>query len=138
MKFNNASRARDEADRAHGVEQRRHPGRGPIAGRFAQRQGARWTISTTWATVACVDVGELAENQYRTGLVAHQKRRQGTLGSGGAIDLAKMPQNDLINAKPAAARRTSSSSQLSQFMDQTNPLAEITHKRRVSALGPAV
>ena len=80
-------------------------------------------------------VGELMENQYRIGLLRMERairERMGTV----EIDTA-MPA-DLINAKPAAAavREFFGSSQLSQFMDQTNPLAEITHKRRVSSLGP--
>jgi DNA-directed RNA polymerase subunit beta len=80
-------------------------------------------------------VGELMENQYRIGLLRMEraiKERMGSL----EIDTA-MPA-DLINSKPAAAavREFFGSSQLSQFMDQTNPLSEITHKRRLSALGP--
>ena len=80
-------------------------------------------------------VGELMENQYRVGLLRMEraiKERMSTV----EIDTV-MPQ-DLINAKPAAAavREFFGSSQLSQFMDQTNPLSEVTHKRRLSALGP--
>lgn len=80
-------------------------------------------------------VGEMAENQFRIGLVRVERAVKERL-SLGDLDLL-MPQ-DLINAKPisAAIREFFSSSQLSQFMDQNNPLSEITHKRRISALGP--
>src|ERR1700741_143406 len=80
-------------------------------------------------------VGELAENQFRAGLVRVERAVKERLGQAEADNL--MP-NDLINAKPisAAIKEFFGSSQLSQFMDQTNPLSEITHKRRVSALGP--
>ena len=81
-------------------------------------------------------VGELLENQYRVGLLRMERAIRERMGSANEIENL-MPQ-DLINAKPAAAsiREFFGSSQLSQFMDQTNPLSEITHKRRVSALGP--
>jgi DNA-directed RNA polymerase subunit beta len=80
-------------------------------------------------------VGELAENQFRSGLVRVERAVRERLGQAEADNL--MPY-DLINSKPisAAIREFFGSSQLSQFMDQTNPLSEITHKRRVSALGP--
>lgn len=80
-------------------------------------------------------VGELAENQYRSGLARIEKAVKERLGQ--AETEALMP-HDLINSKPisAALKEFFGSSQLSQFMDQTNPLSEITHKRRVSALGP--
>src|SRR6056300_1777628 len=80
-------------------------------------------------------VGELVENQFRTGLVRVERAVKERLGQAEADNL--MP-HDLINSKPisSAIREFSGSSQLSQFMDQTNPLSEITHKRRVSALGP--
>ena len=80
-------------------------------------------------------VGELMENQYRVGLLRMERAVRERMSS---VDIdAVMPQ-DLINAKPAAAavREFFGSSQLSQFMDQTNPLSEVTHKRRLSALGP--
>ena len=80
-------------------------------------------------------VGELMENQFRIGLLRMERAIKERMSS---IDIdAVMPQ-DIINAKPIAAsiREFFGSSQLSQFMDQTNPLSEITHKRRVSALGP--
>ncbi len=80
-------------------------------------------------------IGELLENQFRIGLVRMERaiREKMTLAE---LDIA-MP-HDLINAKPvmAAVKEFFGSSQLSQFMDQTNPLSEITHKRRLSALGP--
>ena len=81
-------------------------------------------------------VGELLENQYRVGLLRMERAIRERMSSANEIENL-MPQ-DLINAKPAAAsiREFFGSSQLSQFMDQTNPLSEITHKRRVSALGP--
>ena len=81
-------------------------------------------------------VGELIENQYRVGLLRMERAIRERMSSANEIETL-MPQ-DLINAKPAAAaiREFFGSSQLSQFMDQTNPLSEITHKRRVSALGP--
>jgi DNA-directed RNA polymerase subunit beta len=80
-------------------------------------------------------VGELAENQFRSGLVRVERAVKERLGQAESENL--MP-HDLINAKPisAAIKEFFGSSQLSQFMDQTNPLSEITHKRRVSALGP--
>jgi len=80
-------------------------------------------------------VGELAENQFRAGLVRVERAVKERLGQAETENL--MP-HDLINSKPisAAIREFFGSSQLSQFMDQTNPLSEITHKRRVSALGP--
>src|SRR5450830_1827564 len=80
-------------------------------------------------------VGEMAENQFRVGLVRVERAVKERLSMAESEGL--MPQ-DLINAKPVAAavKEFFGSSQLSQFMDQTNPLSEITHKRRVSALGP--
>ena len=80
-------------------------------------------------------VGELAENQFRSGLVRVERAVKERLAQAEAENL--MP-HDLINSKPisAAIREFFGSSQLSQFMDQTNPLSEITHKRRISALGP--
>ena len=80
-------------------------------------------------------VGELAENQFRTGLVRVERAVKERLSQAESENL--MP-HDLINAKPvsSAIREFFGSSQLSQFMDQTNPLSEITHKRRISALGP--
>ena len=80
-------------------------------------------------------VGEMAENQFRVGLVRVERAVRERLSMAESDNL--MPQ-DLINAKPVAAavKEFFGSSQLSQFMDQNNPLSEITHKRRVSALGP--
>ncbi len=80
-------------------------------------------------------VGELAENQFRSGLVRVERAVKERLAQAESENL--MP-HDLINSKPisAAIKEFFGSSQLSQFMDQTNPLSEITHKRRVSALGP--
>jgi DNA-directed RNA polymerase subunit beta len=80
-------------------------------------------------------VGELAENQFRAGLVRVERAVKERLNQAESDNL--MP-HDLINAKPisAAIKEFFGSSQLSQFMDQTNPLSEITHKRRISALGP--
>jgi DNA-directed RNA polymerase subunit beta len=80
-------------------------------------------------------VGELSENQFRSGLVRVERAVKERLGQAESENL--LP-HDLINAKPisAAIKEFFGSSQLSQFMDQTNPLSEITHKRRVSALGP--
>lgn len=80
-------------------------------------------------------VGELAENQFRSGLVRVERAVRERLAQAESDNLT--PQ-DLINSKPisAAVREFFGSSQLSQFMDQTNPLSEITHKRRISALGP--
>ena len=81
-------------------------------------------------------VGELMENQYRMGLMRMERSIKERMSS--ANDIHKVVPHDLINAKPAASavREFFGSSQLSQFMDQTNPLSEITHKRRLSALGP--
>ena len=80
-------------------------------------------------------VGELMENQYRIGLLRMERAIRERMGS---VDLDSVMPQDMINAKPAASavREFFGSSQLSQFMDQTNPLSEITHKRRLSALGP--
>lgn len=80
-------------------------------------------------------VGELLENQYRVGLTRMERAIRERMSS---VDIDSVMPHDLINAKPAAAvvREFFGSSQLSQFMDQTNPLSEITHKRRLSALGP--
>jgi DNA-directed RNA polymerase subunit beta len=80
-------------------------------------------------------VGELMENQYRIGLLRMERAIKERMSS---VDIGTVMPQDLINAKPAAAavREFFGSSQLSQFMDQTNPLSEITHKRRLSALGP--
>ncbi|GAB4147428.1 MAG: DNA-directed RNA polymerase subunit beta [Sphingomonadales bacterium] len=80
-------------------------------------------------------VGELMENQYRVGLLRMERAIRERMSS---VQIDTVMPHDLINAKPAAAavREFFGSSQLSQFMDQTNPLSEITHKRRLSALGP--
>lgn len=80
-------------------------------------------------------VGELMENQYRLGLLRMERAIRERMSS---VEIDTVMPQDLINAKPAAAavREFFGSSQLSQFMDQTNPLSEVTHKRRMSALGP--
>ena len=80
-------------------------------------------------------VGELMQNQYRIGLLRMERAIRERMSS---VDIDTVMPQDLINAKPAVAavREFFGSSQLSQFMDQTNPLSEITHKRRLSALGP--
>src|ERR1700678_1099541 len=80
-------------------------------------------------------VGELMENQYRIGLLRMERAIKERMSS---VEIDTIMPQDLINAKPAAAavREFFGSSQLSQFMDQPNPLSEITHKRRLSALGP--
>ena len=81
-------------------------------------------------------VGELMENQFRIGLLRMERAIKERMSS---VDIDTVMPHDLINAKPVAAsvREFFGSSQLSQFMDQTNPLSEVTHKRRLSALGPA-
>jgi len=80
-------------------------------------------------------VGELMENQYRIGLLRMERAIKERMSS---VEIGHVMPQDLINAKPAAAavREFFGSSQLSQFMDQTNPLSEVSHKRRLSALGP--
>ena len=80
-------------------------------------------------------VGELMENQYRIGLLRMERAIKERMSS---VEIDNVMPHDLINAKPAAGavREFFGSSQLSQFMDQTNPLSEVTHKRRMSALGP--
>ena len=80
-------------------------------------------------------VGELVENQFRTGLVRMERAIKERMGS---VPEEKLIPKELINAKPLTSilKEFFGSSQLSQFMDQTNPLSEITHKRRLSALGP--
>ncbi len=80
-------------------------------------------------------VGELLENQYRIGLVRMERAIKERMS---LQEIETLMPHDLINAKPATAviKEFFGSSQLSQFMDQTNPLSEVTHKRRLSALGP--
>src|SRR5690606_32273874 len=80
-------------------------------------------------------VGELMENQYRVGLLRMERAIKERMSS---VEIDTVMPQDLINAKPAAAavREFFGSAQLPQFMDQTSPLSEITHKRRLSALGP--
>src|SRR5438128_4952761 len=80
-------------------------------------------------------VGELLENQFRVGLTRMERAVKERMS---ISDIAALMPHDLINAKPVSAvvKEFFGSSQLSQFMDQTNPLAELTHKRRLSALGP--
>ncbi len=80
-------------------------------------------------------VGELMENQFRIGLLRMERSIVERMSS---VDIDTVMPHDMVNAKPVAAsiREFFGSSQLSQFMDQTNPLSEITHKRRLSALGP--
>ena len=82
-------------------------------------------------------VGELMENQYRVGLLRMERAIRERMSS---VEIDTVMPHDLINAKPAAAavREFFGSSQLSQFMDQTNPLSEITHKRRLSACTPPI
>merc|ERR1711916_21121 len=81
-------------------------------------------------------VGELMENQYRIGLVRMERAIKERMSM--SQELETLMPHDLINAKPVSAvvKEYFGSSQLSQFMDQTNPLSEVTHKRRLSALGP--
>ena len=80
-------------------------------------------------------VGELMENQFRVGLLRMERAIRERLAS---AEIANMMPQELVNSRPlsAAIREFFNSSQLSQFMDQTNPLSEVTHKRRISALGP--
>ena len=79
-------------------------------------------------------VGELIENQYRIGLVRMEKAIREKMGT---VDIESIMPQDLVNSKPIqTVLKLTGTSQLSQFMDQTNPLSEITHKRRISALGP--
>ena len=80
-------------------------------------------------------VGELIENQYRVGLVRMERAIKERMS---VQEVDTLMPHDLINNKPVAAvvKQFFGSSQLSQFMDQTNPLSEVTHKRRLSALGP--
>ncbi|MFZ2619346.1 MAG: DNA-directed RNA polymerase subunit beta [Alphaproteobacteria bacterium] len=80
-------------------------------------------------------VGELMENQFRIGLLRMERSVKERMGN---TEIHTMMPNDLVNSRPLAAalREFFASSQLSQFMDQTNPLSEVTHKRRMSALGP--
>src|SRR5690606_1556599 len=80
-------------------------------------------------------VGELVENQFRLGLLRVEKAILERIAS---VEIDTVMPNDIINAKPLASsmKEFFGLSQLSQFMDQTNPLSEVTHKRRLSALGP--
>ena len=111
-------------------------GTDPLPVETTQETLAWSTTSTTWATGGVRAVGELMENQFRIGLVRMERAIKEKMSVYQEMSTA-MP-HDLINAKPvmAAIREFFGSSQLSQFMDQTNPLSEITHKRRLSALGP--
>ena len=79
-------------------------------------------------------VGELIENQYRIGLVRMERAIREKMGT---VDIESIMPQDLVNSKPiqTVLKEFTGTSQLSQFMDQTNPLSEITHKRRISALG---
>ncbi len=94
-----------------------------------------WSMILTTLATARSLVGEMAENQFRVGLVRVERAVKERLSMAESEGL--MPQ-DLINAKPvsAAVKEFFGSSQLSQFMDQNNPLSEVTHKRACSALGP--
>jgi DNA-directed RNA polymerase subunit beta len=133
MKFN-AKVGRDESTGPMVPDQRRHPGVVKILVDLRNGRGEVDDIDHLGnRRVRCV--GELAENQYRTGLARIEKAVKERLGQAEQEPL--MP-HDLINSKPisAALKEFFGASQLSQFMDQTNPLSEITHKRRVSALGP--
>jgi DNA-directed RNA polymerase subunit beta len=80
-------------------------------------------------------VGELAENSFRLGLLRVEKAILERIAS---VEIDTVMPNDIINSKPLASaiKEFFGLSQLSQFMDQTNPLSEVTHKRRLSALGP--
>ena len=104
------------------------------AGRPARRQGDIDDIDHL-GNRRVRSVGELMENQYRVGLLRMERAIKERMSS---VEIDTVMPQDLINAKPAAAavREFFGSSQLSQFMDQTNPLSEVTHKRRLSALGP--
>ena len=92
-------------------------------------------ISTTWANRRIRAVGELLQNQYRIGLSRLERVVRERMTT---QDVRAFPPQSLINIKPvtAAVKEFFGSSQLSQFMDQNNPLGELTHKRRLSALGP--
>ena len=93
------------------------------------------TTSTTSATGACGSVGELIQNQFRVGLLRMERvvRERMTI-----TDPEEATPSALVNVRPVVAsmKEFFGGSQLSQFMDQTNPLAELAHKRRLSALGP--
>ncbi len=94
-------------------------------------------ISTIWATAASRCVGELLQNQFRIGFARMERVQSG--GERMSLqDLDVVTPQALINVRPvvAAIKEFFGSSPLSQFMDQNNPLAELTHKRRLSALGP--
>jgi DNA-directed RNA polymerase subunit beta len=137
--------------RPHEVQPPRRPHRGNRRLGRAEKRGhprrAEGADRRSATATACVDdidhlgnrrvrsVGEMAENQFRVGLVRVERAVKERLSM--AESEALMPQ-ELINAKPVAAavKEFFGSSQLSQFMDQNNPLSEVTHKRRVSALGP--
>ena len=95
----------------------------------------RRTISTIWATVVSVPWASCLQNQYRIGLSRMERVVRERMTT---QDMEGITPQSLINIKPvtAAVKEFFGSSQLSQFMDQNNPLSELTHKRRLSALGP--
>lgn len=95
---------------------------------------AKWTISTTSATVVSVPLAKWRKTSSALARVRVERAVKERLSLG---DLDTLMPQDMINAKPisAAVKEFFGSSQLSQFMDQNNPLSEITHKRRISALG---
>ena len=133
MKFNRRV-GRDGTDRPDDADERRHRRVIKILVELRNGRGEIDDIDHL-GNRRVRSVGELAENQFRAGLVRVERAVKERLGQAETENL--MP-HDLINSKPisAAIREFFGSSQLSQFMDQTNPLSEITHKRRVSALGP--
>jgi len=149
MKFN--IKIHEQAEYAPEAWATAHPGKNPLDRRVLDQQDFTDTISYLLKLrkgVGAVDdidhlgnrrvraVGELLENQFRIGLVRMERAIKEKMSVYQELSTA-MP-HDLVNAKPvmAAIREFFGSSQLSQFMDQTNPLSEITHKRRLSALGP--
>ena len=126
----------DEAARQHRPHQARHPRDGPLPDRAARTARASIDDIDHLGNRRVRAVGELMENQYRIGLVRMERAIKERMSMSQEIETL-MP-HDLINAKPVSAvvKEYFGSSQLSQFMDQTNPLSEVTHKRRLSALGP--
>ena len=138
MKFN--IKLHDKADATpldkrtldHGRFHRHHP----VPAEAAHAASARWTTSITWATAACARWASCSKTSSASAWSAWSAPSRKRCRVYQEMSTA-MP-HDLVNAKPvmAAIREFFGSSQLSQFMDQTNPLSEITHKRRLSALGP--
>ena len=128
---------RDRPRRTADAAPRRHPGGGEVPGRPEERADPDKRVDDIdhLGNRRVRVVGELLENQYRIGLVRMERAIKERMS---LQEIETLMPHDLINSKPVSAviKEFFGSSQLSQFMDQTNPLSSVTHKRRLSALGP--